>query len=519
MTSWPRYQTGLSTKCPRSIEWSTTSPRSLRPPSNGSSFTMRNTGRHPSDRSGIFSLFEPGSVAVVGSMREARFGGYQTVKHLLDFGFPGKIYPVNPNYDTVLGMKVYPSLNDIADSIDLVVMMTAASAVPGIIRDCVAKKVKTAIIVADGFAERDEEGARLQRQVDSIARAGHLRVLGPNTIGVVNSANGLITTPYRVPYEQVFRGGIAICSQTGLLGPQTLPLFEMRYPLSKICDFGNKCDINELDLLEYLAGDPQTTVIAMHLEEVRDGRSFLRKLKETVPEKPVLILKPGRTTESRKAMTSHTGSLAGEDYVYDGAFRQAGAIRVDSFRELVDIPKILAWQPLPPGNRLAVVTISGGAGVLGIDTAVQQGLTLAHLSRSTLDRLSDISPVLAGNPIDLGPGLPAFMKRGDMASHLYGILETLVNDDNVDCISVACPWMLRGALTEVFGPLRSTSVKPIAFWVPSPSLTRAHEISLNLEALGFPAYPDCDSSVRALAIAYKYSVARSRVRRSEVQAR
>jgi acyl-CoA synthetase (NDP forming) len=475
--------------------------------------------RRSNDTDGIVALFEPQSIAVVGSMREGRFGGYLTVKHLLDFGFRGKIYPVNPNYDTVLGMKVYPTLKDIAGGIDLAVMMTAAPAVPEIIEDCAAKNVKAAIIVSDGFTERDEEGARLQREVDTIARRAGLRLLGPNTIGVVNSANGLITTPYRVPYEEVFSGGIAICSQTGLLGPQTLPLHDMRYGLSKICDFGNKCDIDELDLLEYLGSDPQTRVIAMHLEEVRDGRSFLRKLKEVVRAKPVLILKPGRTRESRKAVTSHTGSLAGEDHVYDGAFRQAGAIRVDSFKELVDIPKIFAWQPLPPGNRLAIITISGGAGVLGIDTAVQQGLALARLSPSTLDKLGSISPVLTSNPIDLGPGLPAFMKKGDMASHLHGIIETLVDDENVDCISVACPWMLRGALAEVFGPLRDRSAKPIAFWVPSPSLTRAQDIVIDLETLGFPAYPDCDSSVRALAIAYKYSVARSRARQLEEEAR
>ncbi|MBN2100039.1 MAG: CoA-binding protein, partial [Dehalococcoidia bacterium] len=357
-------------------------------------------------------LLNPRSIAVVGSLREARFGGYVTTSHLLRFGYKGRIYPVNPQYETVLDLRVYPSVKDIPEPVDLVVTMAGAPAVPRIITDSVQNRARVAIIISDGFGERNEDGRRLQQEVNRIAEAGGLRLLGPNTIGVANPAIGLMTTPYRVTYEKMIMGGVALCAQTGLIGPQNMPLEETHYGLSKMCDFGNKCDLDEIDLLDYLANDPDTKVIAMHLEVIRDGQSFLQKAKEVVSRKPVVVLKPGRTRESQRTMAYHTGSLAGEDLVYDSAFKQAGVIRVDNFRELIDIPKVLATQPPPRGNRVGIVTISGGAGVMAIDVASTQGLTLAKLSAATLDKLAAVSPVLASNPVDLGPGLPAYQVAG-----------------------------------------------------------------------------------------------------------
>jgi acyl-CoA synthetase (NDP forming) len=473
---------------------------------------VKQTEQYSHNRDAIATLFDPRSIAVVGSLREGRFGGYVTVKNLLSFGFQGKVYPVNPQYDTVLGLKVYPRVKEIPDSVDLAVMMTSARTVPEIIGDCVQKKVKVAIIVADGFSERNEEGLGLQRQVEEIAWGGGVRLLGPNTVGVTNPATGVVTTPYKVLYKKIFSGSIALCGQTGLIGPQALPLEDMRYGISKICDFGNKCDIDEVDLLEYLAEDPQTKVIGMHLEGVRDGPSFIDAVRKAVTKKPVLILKPGKTGESMKAMASHTGSLAGENQVYEAAFKQAGAIRVDTFRDLIDLPKVFAAQPLPAGNRLAIITFSGGAGVMGIDTAVQHGLSLARLSPKTMDRLAKISPVLASNPVDLGPALPAYM--GGMAPYLREMTEAVLEDENVDCISAVCPWALRGEVSQFFGSLREKNSKTVAFWVPNPSLSGAEEMTRDLEALGFPAYPDCETSVKALATAFRYSVIRAKMRRS-----
>jgi acyl-CoA synthetase (NDP forming) len=450
-------------------------------------------------------LLNPRSIAVVGSLREARFGGYVTTNNLLRFGFKGKIFPVNPQYDTVLNMKVYPSVKDIPEPVDLVVTMAGAPAVPRIISDSIQNKAKVAIIISDGFGERSDDGKRLQQEVNRIAEAGELRLLGPNTIGVANPAIGLITTPYRVTYEKMITGGVALCAQTGLIGPQNMPLEETHYGLSKMCDFGNKCDIDEIDLLDYLVDDPDTRVIAMHLEVIRDGQLFLKKAKEVAARKPVIVLKPGRTRESQRAMASHTGSLAGEDIIYESAFRQAGVIRVDNFRELIDIPKVLATQPLPRGNRLAIVTISGGAGVMAIDMASTHGLTLARLSAATLEKLAAVSPVLASNPVDLGPGLPAYQVAGGIASRFPAMIEAILDDDNVDCLAMACPWGIRGKIPDVFGALVKRNTKTMAVWAAGPSLAISQEMNRDFEAVGLPTYPDGDTAIKALSVAVRYS--------------
>jgi len=465
---------------------------------------MTKSLRHPASDA-VDRLLNPNSIAVVGSLREARFGGYVTTNNLLRFGFKGKIFPVNPQYDTVLNMKVYPSVKDIPEPVDLVVTMAGAPAVPRIISDSIQNKAKVAIIISDGFGERSDDGKRLQQEVNRIAEAGELRLLGPNTIGVANPAIGLITTPYRVTYEKMITGGVALCAQTGLIGPQNMPLEETHYGLSKMCDFGNKCDIDEIDLLDYLVDDPDTRVIAMHLEVIRDGQLFLKKAKEVAARKPVIVLKPGRTRESQRAMASHTGSLAGEDIIYESAFRQAGVIRVDNFRELIDIPKVLATQPLPRGNRLAIVTISGGAGVMAIDMASTHGLTLARLSAATLEKLAAVSPVLASNPVDLGPGLPAYQVAGGIASRFPAMIEAILDDDNVDCLAMACPWGIRGKIPDVFGAIAKRNSKTMAVWVAGPSLAIAEEMNRDFEAIGLPTYPDGDSAIKALSVALRYS--------------
>jgi len=250
----------------------------------------------------------------------------------------------------------------------------------------------------------------------------------------------------------------------------------------------------------------------MHLEVIREGQLFLRKAREAAARKPIVVLKPGRAPESRVAMASHTGSLAGEDRVYDAAFRQAGVVRVDSFRELIDVPKIFAFQPLPRGHRLAIVTISGGAGVMGIDVAAAHGLALARLSPATLDALAAISPVLAGNPVDLGPGLPAYQVPGGIASRLPAMIEAVLNDDNVDCLAIACPWGVRGKIAEVFGPMVRRQVKTMAAWVAGPSLSIAAEMNREFESIGLPTYPDGDAAIRALSLAVRYAGIRAGLR-------
>ena len=451
----------------------------------------------------IAALFEPQSVAVIGSFKESWFGGYIVAKQLQDFGFPGRIYPINPNYDTALNMRVYPNVLEVPDAIDLVVTVTAARTLPEIIRQCAQKGVKAAVVVSDGFAERDEEGARLQEEIVATAKAANLRLLGPNTVGVLNSANGLLTSPYLIEYGEFQPGPIALCSQTGILGAQAVPFGDLRYPLSKLCDFGNKCDVNELDMLEYLGNDPRTSVIAMHLEDIKEGQAFLAKAKEVTAKKPVVLLKPGKTEESAEAIASHTGSLAGEDHVYDSALKQAGVIRVNTLRELIEIPKVFACQSyLPSGNRIALITLSGGIGVMGIDTATECGLRIAELSPKTTERCSEVFASIGRNPVDFGPVIPV---TPDFASVYFKTVEEVMNDDNVDCAALVMYGGFMLLSMEKFAELRNKISKPMTMWLYGQKLSSLEEWARALDSLGFPCYTEWQTAVKALGAAYQYS--------------
>ena len=458
-------------------------------------------------RNNVAFLFEPESIAAIGSLKSTWFGGQTLISQLRDFGFKGRIYLVNPSQDSVMGMKVYPTVLDIPDVVDLAVIMTASQVVPEVIGRCIAKKVKAAVIVSDGFAEKDEEGIRLQQEVVKSARSAGLCLAGPNTIGTLNTANGLITNPYIVGYRNITPGGIALCSQTGLFGAQAWPFEDMQYQISKMCDLGNKCDVDEVDLLDYLGKDPQTKVIAMHLEDIKHGRAFLEKAKEVVCEKPVLILKPGRAKESAKAIASHTGSLAGEDRIYDVLLRQAGVIRVDTIRELLELPKIFAYQPhLPKGNRVAIVSISGGVGVIGIDAAVDAGLTLAKLSPSTTEKLAQIFPSMGGNPVDLGPPIPVV---GNVVSLFSDTVSMVLEDDNVDCLAISTYGGENFTSLEILSDIRSKFSKPLVIWTYGQSLSEVAQITRNLDNIGVPVYSEWQTAIKALGVAWQYAQIKS----------
>jgi acyl-CoA synthetase (NDP forming) len=443
----------------------------------------------------LYPFFEPESLAIVGSLRNSEFGAQVVLDNLLNFGYSGRCYLVNPSYTEVKGIKVYPTIRDVPESVDLAIVITPSQVTPGIMKDCAEKGVKGAIIVADGFAEMGEAGTKLQSEIVEIANYAGIRVLGPNTVGTANTATGLVTTPYFTGYSKISRGGIAFAAQTGLIGPQALPYGDPQFRISKICDFGNKCDVDEIDLLEYLSDDPETKVIAMHLECIREGNRFLKTARRVGSNKPILILKPGRTKESAKALISHTGSLIGEQKVYESAFKQAGIIQVDSFKDLFEIPKAFLYQPLPKGNRLGIVTITGGAGIMAIDTAIESGLALAQLSAETKERLSEIDPTLVSNPLDVGP---LFARTKPPYSE---IIEAILNDRNVDCLLVVGYIFSIPLLSEI----RNSENKPIVFWAYGPNSRGLDEFQINFENDGYPVFRNLRTAVRALGAMYQYA--------------
>jgi acyl-CoA synthetase (NDP forming) len=455
--------------------------------------------------SDLWPFFEPRTVAVFGSLKDGMGHGYWAMKNMLDFGFAGRLYPVNPSYSEVSGIKAYPGVNEIADLVDLALVITPPSTVPAIVEQCAQKGVKAAVIVSENFADAGGEGAKLQqRLVDITTRCG-IRIVGPNTVGVFNAANGFTTIPYPFGYDKVRRGGIAYCSQTGIVLPQCQPIGDRGYPISKMCDVGNKCDVNEVDLLNYLAADKETKVAAMHIEDVKNGRDFLNAARSFVDRKPLIIFKPARSEAGARASASHTGSLLVNDLIYDNAIRQAGVIRANTWQEFWDIPKVFAYHSLPSGNRIAIISHSGGAGVVAADLAVESGLTLSRYTDATLEKLAKLSPRLAKNPIDLGPPLSMV---DDPMSMQEEVIATVLDDTNVDCATIV---LYVGAMApasyivQMFERLMKRISKPLTVWFYGTKLSLIEDISRQLEELGVPTYTDQETSVKALGALVQYS--------------
>jgi acyl-CoA synthetase (NDP forming) len=458
-----------------------------------------------SGKNDLTPFFEAQSVAVVGSLREGFFGGYVVVKTLMNAGFSGKIYPVNPSYEEVLGLKVYPSIKEISAKIDLVLIMINRRSVPEVMRECAAKGIKAVIVVADGFAERDEEGARLQNEIVEIAREGGIRIIGPNTAGIANPEKGLIPNPYEMGYKKVKTGGIAICAQTGMINPQAFPYGDLHYGVSKICDYGNKCDVDECDLFEYLEGDPATKVITMYLESIRDGRRFLEISRRVTAKKPVLILKSGRTKEGARVSASHTGALAVDDQIFSAACKQAGIIRLEKFQELFELPKIFSLQSPPKGNQLGMVTFTGGVGVLAIDEGAKYGLSIAKLSPEIAKKLNGIFPGLGKAVVDIGPP----MAVSSYMAIYCDALKTVLAEDHIDCLlNVIWTSPFEESVEEYlkfYKTVQGKYEKTIATWIYGPSIPLIHRLSGRMEDLGFPVFSDLEMAIKALGIAYQYS--------------
>ncbi|MFH1351359.1 MAG: CoA-binding protein [Pseudomonadota bacterium] len=457
-------------------------------------------------KSELSQFFEPQGIAVFGSFKEGIFGGYMVVKSLLEAGYKGRIYPVNPAYKQVLGHRVYPSVREVMEEIDLGIIMINAQAVSQVMRECGEKGLKALIVVSDGFAERDRQGARLQEEIVKISRKWGMRVIGPNTAGIVNTANGFNPCPYEAGYYRLREGCIAISSQTGMTNPQAVPYTKLNIGISKICDFGNKCDLDECDLLEYLEKDEKTEVVSMYLESIRDGRKFLEISKKVTRRKPVLIFKSGRTDEGARASASHTGSMAVDDQIFDAVCEQAGVLRLEEFNDLFEMPKIFASQPLPEGNRLGIVSYTGGVGVLAADQGGRYGFALSRLSPETSKMLDGIFPGLGKIPVDIGPPAPAIK---DFFSLYPTILEAVLSDKNVDSLFNVLWADTTGKSFKTYikgyRELRGRYRKPLATWIYGPNIPLVEELTQALEGMGFPVFSGPEKAIKALGLALKYS--------------
>jgi acetyl coenzyme A synthetase (ADP forming)-like protein len=372
-------------------------------------------------------FFAPRAVAVVGVSRDPRKVGHQVFASLQAYG-GGRVYGLNTSGEEVLGQPTFVELSALPEVPELVVLCVSADQVPGCVRAAGRVGAKAAVVIASGFGERGEEGARLARELAAAGRIAEIEIVGPNSLGILDAHSGLNAS---LAGALPLRGEVAVLSQSGALCTGLLDMTSARQiGISKLISMGNKADLDETDYLEALAQDEHTRVIACYLEGIEDGARFIRRAARVARDKPIVVVKGGHTAGGARAASAHTGSAASSEQAYDCAFRIAGIIRAVGVEELIDLTQGLAWQPLPRGERVAVLTNAGGVATLGADAIEDLGLRLAVLSDETRAALrAELPPGAATtNPVDL---------LGDADAERYRLtLERVAADPGVDAIVV-----------------------------------------------------------------------------------
>lgn len=373
-------------------------------------------------------LFCPDSIAVIGAAREKGKVGRTILDNIIDFGYKGKIFPINPKADEINGIKCYKSILDVPQDVDLAVIVIPSKYVAPVIEECGKKNVKSAIIISAGFKEIGPEGAKLEDELLKIAKKYGIRILGPNCVGIANYACKLNAT---FALGKPSDGEIAFMSQSGALITAIMDwATTQEIPMSKYVSLGNKSDIAEKDLFEFWADDPSCKVISAYIEGITDGRQFIDMASKVTRKKPIVVIKSGNTDAGAKAVSSHTGTLAGSVKAYDCALKQSGIVRARTIRNLFDYATAFAYLPLPKGKNVAIITNAGGPGIMATDACEGSQIDLAKLDKKTVLKLKEFLPPAANfhNPIDV---------IGDALAERYKkTLEVIIEDENVDAIII-----------------------------------------------------------------------------------
>lgn len=439
------------------------------------------------------SFFKPKSIAVVGASKDSRKIGHAALKNILISDYPCDLYPINPHEEEILGLKCYHKLTDVPKPIDLVLICVPAKIVPQIVRDSIEKKVKHIIIISSGFSEVGNR--KLEEEIQDLIKDTKIRVLGPNTMGYKNASDGVDAS---FVFGEPRKGNLSLISQSGALGIGMIYLANNEFVgVSKIIGVGNKLDIDDDDLIEYFSRDPDTKVIGLYIEAVKDGRKFMNSIKAC--RKPVLVVKAGRSKAGARATTSHTGSMAGSDQIYSAAIKQAGGIRCRDIVELFDIARALAGQPPMRGNRVGIITNGGGLGILLTDACEDNGLHVPKLSDETYEKIDKILPELVkpNNPVDL---------VADAGFYRYeSATKAMLEDENIDGVIVASvhggyarPREFTGAILKMIRErkLHEAYRKPIlATWVGGREY---EDLVYDLKSAGVPIYPNSWRTARAM---------------------
>jgi acetyl coenzyme A synthetase (ADP forming)-like protein len=402
-------------------------------------------------------LFSPRGIAVIGASRNPTKLGYGVARNLVMSGYTGGLYFVNPKPGWLFDRPVYTTVASVPDPVDLAVVIIPAPSVPGAIEDCGRRGIKFVIVGSGGFRETGPEGAALEARCLQIASRYGLRILGPNCIGFLDTHLPIDTT--FLPLPGPIPGDIAFLSHSGAICEAVIDWARGQgFGLSRLVSLGNQMDLTESDLLPPVADDPNTRVIVLYLEGVEDGRAFIEQARAVTRTKPVVAIKVGRSASGRAAVASHTGAMAGEDTAYAAAFRKAGVIRSSTSEETFDWARALAWCPLPPGRRMAVLTNAGGPGAIAVDALEANGLEHAVLSPKTIASLKGLLPGAASlqNPVD--------MLASAGPAEYAGCLSALLADEGVDGVMVILPPPPMTTAAEVAGaiiPVIRSTTKPV----------------------------------------------------------
>jgi acyl-CoA synthetase (NDP forming) len=447
------------------------------------------------------AIFTPATLAVVGVPRTPK-PGLMFLQAQLDPGFKGKVFPINPHAEEILGLKTYPSVSAVPEPVDLAIVLVGVDQVMDVIADCVRKKVRAAIIFTSGFGETgDPVGLKREREMVSAARSGNLRLVGPNCMGVYCPESGLGF----FPSMPAATGTLAFVSQSGSMGAFVTLMATLRgMNISKVISIGNECDLASSDFIDYLADDDDTRVITGYLEGTRDGRALLHALRKASRRKPVIIWKSGATRAGARAVASHTGSLAGSDEVWTSMFKQSGVIRAESVEQMMDIATAFHFMPDATGKRMAIISGPGGPAVAAADALERGGMQLAELTDDTIRELKTFIPQAGAsfrNPVDLG------VAPWGIISLYPDTLRVVDNDDNVDATLV-----IGGGLTpslqqeylNLMVKLRPSLKKPCML-ISMAGFVGDIEFCAGLQSAGYPLFTAPEKALMAYAKVTRYN--------------
>ena len=445
-------------------------------------------------------IFNPRSVAVVGASANPEKVGYMCARDVLELGFKGKVYPVNPKLAQLFGLKAYPSLSAIPGEVDLAMVVIPAEFVLPAVEECIAKGVKGIVLISSGFREvGTKTGAGLQTKLKKMADEAGVKIIGPNTVGFINPRAGL-NASFQYTLSLCRAGNIGLAAQSG--GATTYivhALTDHNVGISQAIGLGNRCNLDFDELVSYFGQDKNTEVVALYIEGLEEPRRLIEAARKVARRKPVIVYKSGRAEDTARAAMSHTGALAGDYRFYEAAFRQAGMMAVGSFTELIDSAKALAYQPAAGGERVAVLSVQAGPGIIMADKCRELGLKLARFSPATLRKLKELGSPLnsAENPVDVAWTSNSFEASRQM-------LQAALADDGVDAVIVAAVYYstnmeLMRAVIDVTGNSR----KPIVVCLDSPKGIAYAEKDA-LESSGVPVFPLPERAVSGLAALVRY---------------